>query len=94
VPISNNGKNIEIPMKRVHPPTKQSRQSRYRRRPEILDWSAHRNVMKGYWRKPEETAKAIPDGWFRTGDLGRAGKDAYFEIVKREIVPPADLGMR
>ncbi len=42
------------------------------------------NVMRGYWRRPEETAKAILDGWFRTGDLGRVDKDGYFEIVDRK----------
>jgi long-chain acyl-CoA synthetase len=42
------------------------------------------NVMKGYWGKPEETAKAIPDGWFRTGDLARQDVDGYLFIVDRK----------
>jgi len=42
------------------------------------------NVMKGYWQRPAETAAAIPDGWFRTGDLGRADEDGYFFIVDRK----------
>ena len=29
------------------------------------------NVMKGYWGREEATGEAIPDGWFRTGDLAR-----------------------
>jgi long-chain acyl-CoA synthetase len=42
------------------------------------------NVMKGYWQRPEETAKAIPDGWFRTGDLARQDEDGYYFIVDRK----------
>ncbi|MGP0022213.1 MAG: long-chain-fatty-acid--CoA ligase [Streptosporangiaceae bacterium] len=42
------------------------------------------NVMKGYWQRPGETAEAIPDGWFRTGDLGRVDRDGYFAIVDRK----------
>ncbi len=41
------------------------------------------NVMKGYWGKPEATAEAIPDGWFRTGDLAKVDDDGYFFIVGR-----------
>jgi long-chain acyl-CoA synthetase len=42
------------------------------------------NVMKGYWGKPEATAEAIPDGWFRTGDLATVDDDGYFHIVGRK----------
>jgi long-chain acyl-CoA synthetase len=42
------------------------------------------NVMKGYWGRPEATAEAIPDGWFRTGDLARVDEDGYFFIVDRK----------
>ena len=40
--------------------------------------------MKGYWDKPEATAEAIPDGWFRTGDLAKVDEDGYFFIVGRQ----------
>jgi long-chain acyl-CoA synthetase len=42
------------------------------------------NVMKGYWRKPDETAAAFVDGWFRTGDVARVDDDGYFYIVDRK----------
>ncbi len=42
------------------------------------------NVMKGYWANPEATAVAIPDGWFRTGDLATQDDEGYFTIVDRK----------
>ena len=42
------------------------------------------NLMKGYWGRVEATVEAIPDGWLRTGDLGRADADGFFYIVDRK----------
>jgi len=41
-------------------------------------------VMRGYWQRPEETAKVMTaDGYFRTGDMGRQDEEGYFHIVDR-----------
>ncbi len=40
-------------------------------------------VMLGYWNRPEETALAIRDGWFHTGDVARMDEDGYFYVVDR-----------
>jgi long-chain acyl-CoA synthetase len=42
-------------------------------------------VMKGYWQRPDETAKTItPDGWLCTGDIGLMQPDGFFKIVDRK----------
>lgn len=42
------------------------------------------NVMKGYYKNPESTAKTIKDGWLFTGDLGYYDKDGFLVVVGRE----------
>lgn len=41
------------------------------------------NVMTGYLGRPDATAEAIRDGWFRTGDIARRDEDGYYYIVDR-----------
>lgn len=41
-------------------------------------------IMKGYWNRPEETAKTISDGWLLTGDMACVDEDGYFKIVDRK----------
>jgi len=41
-------------------------------------------VMEGYWNQPEETAKAIVDGWFYTGDGGSIGENHFLTILDRK----------
>jgi fatty-acyl-CoA synthase len=41
------------------------------------------NLMLGYFKDPEATAAAAPDGWFRTGDVGVVHPDGYVEVRDR-----------
>src|SRR5262249_3917571 len=48
---------------------------------EVLTRGPH--VMKGYWNNPQETAEAVRDGWFYTGDMGRLD-NGFLSITGRK----------
>ena len=41
------------------------------------------SMMQGYWRKPEETARAIRDGWLHSGDIGMLDEDGLLTFIDR-----------
>ncbi|MCB0393288.1 MAG: AMP-binding protein [Bdellovibrionales bacterium] len=48
-------------------------------------WTKGPQVMKGYWNRPDETAKVITsDGWLKTGDMAAVQPDGFFKIVDRK----------
>lgn len=41
-------------------------------------------VMRGYWKRPDETANALRNGWLYTGDIATMDEEGYFYIVDRK----------
>ena len=42
------------------------------------------SVFQGYWKRPDETANAFVDGWFKTGDIGNLDADGFLFITDRK----------
>jgi len=42
------------------------------------------NVMKGYWKRPEETQETLRGGWLHTGDMGMFDEDGYIYVIDRK----------
>ena len=47
-------------------------------------WVKGPQVMKGYWQRPDETARVLRDGWLATGDIAKMDADGYLQIVDRK----------
>jgi acyl-CoA synthetase (AMP-forming)/AMP-acid ligase II len=46
-------------------------------------WVRSPSLLKAYWQKPEETARALRDGWLATGDIGLIDPDGYIHYLGR-----------
>jgi len=53
------------------------------------------HIMKGYWKAPEETARALRDGWLYTGDIAQRDSHGYVSIVdrKKEMIKYKGFGV-
>jgi len=52
-------------------------------------------VMKGYWKAPQETTRALRNGWLHTGDIARRDADGYVYLVdrKKEMIKYKGFGV-
>ena len=46
-------------------------------------WLKSDSIISQYWKKPEETARAFEQGWFKTGDLGKKDSSGYYYLTDR-----------
>src|SRR4029077_18653977 len=42
------------------------------------------SVFQSYWKRPEETANAFVDGWFKTGDIGNLDEEGFLSVTDRK----------